>query len=45
MRSSRPKACCAELTQLDALVLAVSHKAYLALPVAQLSATVRDGGP
>jgi UDP-N-acetyl-D-galactosamine dehydrogenase len=33
-----------ELKQLDALVLAVSHKAYLDLPVEQLGGMVRDGG-
>jgi UDP-N-acetyl-D-galactosamine dehydrogenase len=33
-----------EMVRLDALVLAVSHKAYLELPVEQLGGMVRDGG-
>jgi UDP-N-acetyl-D-galactosamine dehydrogenase len=33
-----------ELKPLDALVLAVSHKAYLDLPVEQLGGRVRDRG-
>jgi UDP-N-acetyl-D-glucosamine/UDP-N-acetyl-D-galactosamine dehydrogenase len=33
-----------EMKQLDALVLAVSHRAYLDLPVEQLSGMLRDGG-
>ena len=33
-----------ELSSLDALVFAVSHKEYLAIPQAELLARVRDGG-
>ncbi len=33
-----------EMKQLDALVLAVSHKAYLDVPVEKLSGMLRDGG-
>jgi UDP-N-acetyl-D-galactosamine dehydrogenase len=33
-----------EMKQLDALVLAVSHKAYLDMPVEQLGGMVREGG-
>ena len=33
-----------ELHQLDALVLAVSHKQYLELPVEQLTGMLRKGG-
>jgi UDP-N-acetyl-D-galactosamine dehydrogenase len=33
-----------EMTKLDALVLAVSHKEYLDLPIDRLAGMVRDGG-
>ena len=33
-----------ELHQLDALVLAVSHKQYLELPIEQLTGMLRKGG-
>ena len=33
-----------EMTQLDALVLAVSHKQYLDLPIDQLTGMLRKGG-
>ncbi len=33
-----------EMTNLDALILAVSHKQYLEMPIAQLVARIRPGG-
>jgi hypothetical protein len=40
----RPSAATDELHQLDALVLAVSHKQYLDLPVDKLTGMLRKGG-